>query len=1239
MRDESNGAVRRNGSMPRHVGDSLHRLAWLAIALACLAIYPASASAETVPFGHTGAEQQFTVPAGVSTIHVVARGGTGGVGHFNPFPFSSAAQASGTITVTPGQKLFIAVGGEGGDATGPPGGAGGWNGGAAGGSSGAAGCHGGGGGGGATDIRTVTRSSPGSLESRLIVAAGGGGSGGNSGDNLFTGGPGGGPGLAGGAGSGGAGGYGGQPAATGTDQGEAGGSSAVFVCGGGGGGGAGGFRGGGGAANGSGGDSSGGGGGGGSNYFAEGVGTTAVGLWAGVPSLTITYTPPSGGTPGGSPPVNTERPKITAGPDPGTIACTEGIWTGLPPSPTYVFSWWRQTSSGDWEKVSEGPAARSYKLQADDSGRRFQCLVTVAGASAFSDTAVVGVRADGTVNVNVSYLYGNVRIRGIDVFQAVQPNSRAAMFGYPSGRFENYCGGGTPTAYLGDPPVVPCSIVGASTQTVPYKGVAIDADKPTAALVYVDATRPSGLGAADPSQPLEVTLRIHLPGADITLVQTITDPPAASTPWVTAAERAQQGVRFDLPAVLAGKSVSSFDLSASVRFPLADANGPASPYECGQLPGCGADDNTFQLSQIGPVARLPALRVDYGRMSTTGTGDALMKRAMELFPGGQRMSFPGLARQVDVSAITSLMASSDECKPYASLRDCHIALITQAAENVGVGTRTDYDLRVYAHDYRSANADGTTFIEPGWKSGGSGKLSDGGRYSTAGTRPLLFFNSGSASRPLTATAHELGHAIAAPHAGQDCNLTRKGDAQEGEPWPSDEGNDQGRLQGTTYDAYGTPGDRVVDETATPRFDLMSYCAAESNSWISPFNWNRFFSVLRTYGALAANQPSRAAARAVAGAGPGDRLATGVIGPNGGSIVSVRDLDKGAELPAVGPAGSPYSVRALGGDGAVLAEVPVELITSTEGSRDSGSFSAVVPEAAVAVELVRAGGVLDRIERSAAPKVKLRSPRRGASVKTGGKLVVRWKAQDPDGDTVQARVDFSADGGKSWETAFSGPSTGQVRIPGNELPATDRARVRVVITDGFSEGRAISGTFSTAGRQPQAEILRPLTSESVTAGQRVGLVGTAFDDRGKELNGKRLRWYAGKRLLGRGGEVTAKLPAGKAKLRLVATDSRGRRGVATTTLHVAPVELLLTKLKVPESVRRKARSAKLQVATSGPARLRIGGKTYDVGPKARTLEVALPAKPKTGLLEVPYRVKARGGDTRGSIRSALLIARG
>ena len=135
-----------------------------------------SAGAAATTFTYTGAEQTYTVPAGVNALYISAYGAPGGEGPDGNG--GGGAHVLATVPVVPGATLYVEVGGRGGD-----GGGGGFNGGA----------HGvAGGGGGASDVRSQPRTvALGTVDSRLVVAGGGGGtaygSGGDAGDDTIAG--------------------------------------------------------------------------------------------------------------------------------------------------------------------------------------------------------------------------------------------------------------------------------------------------------------------------------------------------------------------------------------------------------------------------------------------------------------------------------------------------------------------------------------------------------------------------------------------------------------------------------------------------------------------------------------------------------------------------------------------------------------------------------------------------------------------------------------------------------------------------------------------------------------------------------------------------------------------------------------------------------------------------------------------------------------------------------------------
>jgi hypothetical protein len=166
-------------------------------ALVVIGLLPACAAAEqSAPVTFTGeGEHVFTVPAGVTSVNVQLVGARGAAARLEfggaPPAGGRGGRIEGTLPVSPGETLFVEVGGEGAQDLSETIGLGGFNGGGNGAFAEFPGHAAGGGGGGATDVRTcsMTPSTPGqpaacattaTLASRLLVAGGGGGAGGQS---------------------------------------------------------------------------------------------------------------------------------------------------------------------------------------------------------------------------------------------------------------------------------------------------------------------------------------------------------------------------------------------------------------------------------------------------------------------------------------------------------------------------------------------------------------------------------------------------------------------------------------------------------------------------------------------------------------------------------------------------------------------------------------------------------------------------------------------------------------------------------------------------------------------------------------------------------------------------------------------------------------------------------------------------------------------------------------------------
>lgn len=121
-------------------------------------------------FNYTGSRQSYTVPSNVNEVQVDAYGAQGGHESGRSYGGGRGGHTRSTISVTPGERLWVYVGGKGGlsiNRARADGGDGGWPNGGDGGDGGTT-TGSGAGGGGSSDVRRGS--------TRLIIAAGGGGS-------------------------------------------------------------------------------------------------------------------------------------------------------------------------------------------------------------------------------------------------------------------------------------------------------------------------------------------------------------------------------------------------------------------------------------------------------------------------------------------------------------------------------------------------------------------------------------------------------------------------------------------------------------------------------------------------------------------------------------------------------------------------------------------------------------------------------------------------------------------------------------------------------------------------------------------------------------------------------------------------------------------------------------------------------------------------------------------------------
>lgn len=508
-----------------------------------------------------------------------------------------------------------------------------------------------------------------------------------------------------------------------------------------------------------------------------------------------------------------------------------------------------------------------------------------------------------------------------------------------------------------------------------------------------------------------------------------------------------------------------------------------------------------------------------------------------------------------------------------------------------------------------------------------------------------------AVRPITTMTHEFLHGLGIKHASAACGGGANG--QVGEDWPPDQ---RGYLQGIGLDRAAASGGStgpyrlIADPVQAPRgvatdpdpalsgaaYDLMSYCAAnnpEWNTWISPRNWDRAAAFLRPGQAETARPAATTAPASLVRLTATARhiAVSGYVLPTGQAVITRAQRVDGAPRAGAGP----ITVIAFGADGAELSRVAARTATSSDGDLGPATtFSAKLPDGPVVrVEVQRDGVKLADVARSpAAPRLTLLSPRAGTVLGARPTVSVKWRASDRDPRAqLRIQVEYSTNG-RSFRRVYDGPDKGSAALPRGLFTAANRARVRVRASDGLNETVVTSPPLKSLGAPPTVNLIAPAPGRVRADAVVVGEV-SAYDDAGRRLTGRSLKWMIGTRVLATGARVSLLgLPAGRPTLRVVARDRRGRETTASVRLRVQPVKPFFLTLKAPAKVTRRAKSVTLRVASTVAAVLRGAGRPVAVDRTARV--VTVPVRP--GSKPVKLTLSLRSGGLRTN--AAVTIAR-
>ena len=157
-----------------------------------------------------------------------------------------------------------------------------------------------------------------------------------------------------------------------------------------------------------------------------------------------------------------------------------------------------------------------------------------------------------------------------------------------------------------------------------------------------------------------------------------------------------------------------------------------------------------------------------------------------------------------------------------------------------------------------------------------------------------------------------------------------------------------------------------------------------------------------------------------------------------------------------------------------------------------------PVGATGVDIFHDGASIWSAAPSANPPTVSVPVLSGAVISPVLPMTVTWTSGDLDGDPLQFGLDYSADGGVTWELVMPHVTGNSASFVPNLLAASANARIRVRASDGFNTASAVSAQFTMQKKAPVALIEAPTDGATVGEGLPLMLNGGGLGSGGYNL---------------------------------------------------------------------------------------------------------------------------------------------
>lgn len=215
-----------------------------------------------------------------------------------------------------------------------------------------------------------------------------------------------------------------------------------------------------------------------------------------------------------------------------------------------------------------------------------------------------------------------------------------------------------------------------------------------------------------------------------------------------------------------------------------------------------------------------------------------------------------------------------------------------------------------------------------------------------------------------------------------------------------------------------------------------------------------------------------------------------------------------------------------------------------------------------IVLVQGDKVLARQVVSAhPPKVEITNPTSPQTWPAGSTQKVTWQASDSDGDALTYSIFYSHED-DNWTLLATGLTATEYMVDVDAFAGGDKARFRVVATDGVLTGMDVSAPVSIPNKAPFVTISEPVNGRSFAPGALVVMQGNVVDMEEGTLDASRLQWRSNRDgVLGSGPSLALNtLSPGYHTLTLTAKDASNQTSQASVEIFIGYRDYLPMQVK-------------------------------------------------------------------------------